>query len=142
MGKAIVFVIDDEASVRKALARLLNSAGLQVETFASADEFLHRPRYDGPGCLVLDVHMPGQGGLELQEAMASAHDPLPIIFISGRGDIQENGRSMKEGSVEFLQKPFSDTDLLAAIDQALARAGSYRQQGDPRAGVDTDAALS
>ncbi len=131
MGKVIVFVIDDEASVRKALARLLNSAGFQVETFASADEFLRRPRYEGPGCLLLDVHMPGQGGIELQEAMASAHDTLPIIFISGRSDIQENGRSMKEGAVEFLQKPFSDMDLLEAIDRSLARVGSCRSQRGP-----------
>ncbi len=138
MGKAIVFVIDDEASVRKALARLLNSAGLQVETFGSADEFLRRPRYEGPGCLLLDVHMPGQGGLELQEAMASAHDPLPIIFISGRGDIQENSRSLKAGAVQFLQKPFSDTDLLAAIDRALAKGISCRAHGDPGVGISTD----
>ncbi len=130
MRDAIVFVIDDEASVRKALARLLNSAGFQVETFASADEFLRRPHYEGPGCLVLDVHMPGQGGLELQEAMASAHDTLPIIFISGRSDIQENGRSTKAGAIEFLQKPFSDIDLLSAIDRSLARAGSCRSQRD------------
>ncbi len=140
MGKAIVFVIDDEASVRKALARLLNSAGFQVETFASADEFLRRPRYKGPGCLLLDVHMPGQGGLELQDAMASAHDSLPIILISGRSDIQENGRSMETGAVEFLQKPFSDTDLLAAIDRSLARAASCRVQGDADAGIGINAA--
>ena len=140
MGEAIVFVIDDEASVRKALARLLRSAGFQVETFASVSDFLSRPHYDGPGCLVLDVHLPGQSGLELQEAMPSSDYSLPIIFISGNSDIPESARGMKAGAVDFLQKPFSDTDLLAAIDRSLAGAGSCRAQGNPKAGADADAA--
>ncbi len=116
-----VFVIDDEASVRKALARLLGSAGYRVETFASAREFLGRPHYSGPGCLVLDVHMPGQSGLELQQAVASADNPLPIVFISGKSNIPESVRGMKAGAVDFLLKPFSDTDLLAAIERSLAK---------------------
>ncbi len=120
-GGGVVFVIDDEASVRKALARLLNSAGYRFETFASASEFLSRAHYDGPGCLVLDVHMPGQSGLELQETMVSADSYLPIIFISGKSDIPESVRGMKAGAVDFLQKPFTDKDLLAAIDLSLAK---------------------
>ncbi len=134
-GGGTVFVIDDEPSVRKALARLLCSAGYRVEAFASAREFLGRPRYDGPGCLVLDVHMPGQSGLELQEAMVTADNPLPIVFISGKSNIPESVRGMKAGAVDFLQKPFRDTDLLAAIDRSLAKDREARAARAERAEI-------
>jgi FixJ family two-component response regulator len=120
-GQATVFVIDDEASVRKAVARLLKSAGHQAETFASAGEFLERPHHDGPGCLVLDVKMPGQGGLELQEALAKAGYCLPIIFVSGRSNIPISVRAMKAGAMDFLTKPFEHTALLEAVRLSLAK---------------------
>ena len=132
----IVFVIDDEPSVRKALARLLNSAGFRPETFASANDFLQRPHYDGPGCLVLDVHMPGLSGLELQDAMASAGYYLPIVFISGKSDIPESVRGMKAGAVDFLKKPFSDTELLAAINVSLKKDLEARAARAERAKID------
>lgn len=117
----IVFVIDDDPSVRKALSRLLKSHGLAVETFASAGEFLSRPRYDGPGCLVLDLRMPGLNGLELQKQLEPAGYRLPIVFITGHGDIPSSVSAMKAGAVDFLPKPFDDTELLAAIQQALEK---------------------
>ena len=125
-GKAIVFVIDDEPSVRKALARLLRSAGQQVETFASAEDFLKREHHDGPGCLVLDVRMPGVTGLDLQHALAKAEYALPIVFISGQSDIPTSVRAMKAGAVDFLPKPFRDRDLLEAIQRSLAKARQAR----------------
>jgi RNA polymerase sigma factor (sigma-70 family) len=118
---ATVFVIDDEASVRKAVARLLTSAGHQVETFGSAEEFLRRPSYDGPGCLILDVKMPGQSGIELQEALANAGCYLPVIFVSGRSDIPISVKAMKAGAVDFLTKPFQHTELLKAVNVSLAK---------------------
>lgn len=121
VGEATVFVIDDEASVRRSVARLLKSADHQVEVFGSAEEFLRRPHYDGPGCLILDVKMPGQSGLELQEALAKAGYRLPVIFISGRSDIPVSVKAMKAGAVDFLTKPFQHTDLLGAVDVSLAK---------------------
>ena len=118
---ATVFVIDDEASVRKSVARLLRSAGHRVETFGSAEEFLRRPHHDGSGCLILDVKMPGQSGLELQEALASAGYHLPVIFVSGRSDIPISVKAMKAGAVDFLTKPFQHTNLLKAVEVSLAR---------------------
>ena len=118
---ATVFVIDDEASVRKSVARLLRSAGHRVETFGSAEEFLRRPHHDGSGCLILDVKMPGQSGLELQEALASAGYHLPVIFVSGRSDIPISVKAMKAGAVDFLTKPFQHTNLLKAVDVCLAK---------------------
>ncbi len=120
-GDATVFVIDDEASVRKSVARLLTSAGHRVETFASAEEFLQRPHYDRSGCLILDVKMPGQSGLELQEALAKADYYLPVIFVSGRSDIPISVKAMKAGAVDFLTKPFHHTDLLKAVEVSLAK---------------------
>ncbi|HSB70976.1 MAG TPA: response regulator transcription factor [Candidatus Methylomirabilis sp.] len=120
-GDATVFVIDDEASVRKSVARLLRSAGHQVEAFGSAEEFLRRPHYDGSGCLILDVKMPGQSGLELQEALASAGYHLPVIFVSGRSDIPISVKAMKAGAVDFLTKPFQHTNLLKAVEVSLAK---------------------
>ena len=102
---ATVFVVDDEPSVRKVLARLLKSAGHRVETFGSAEEFLGSPDRDGPGCLILDFQMPGQSGLELQKVLAEAECALPVIFVSGHSDIPVSVKAMKAGAVDFLTKP-------------------------------------
>jgi FixJ family two-component response regulator len=126
--KAIVFVVDDDLSVREALGSLIRSTGLKVETFASAQEFLARPRPDMPSCLVLDVRLPGLGGLELQKRMAEVNIEIPIVFITGHGDIPMSVQAMKAGAVEFLTKPFVDRDLLDAIQQAIRRDRAARQQ--------------
>src|SRR2546428_11894569 len=117
----IVFVVDDDPSIREALTSLLRSIGLSVETFGSAREFLTRQQLDTPGCLVLDVRLPGLSGLDLQHELAAAQINLPIIFITGHGDIPMTVRAMKAGAVEFLTKPFRDQDLLDAMQQALER---------------------
>jgi len=127
-----VFVIDDDAAVREALQSLLRSVGLRVTTFASAREFLTSRRPDAPACLVLDVRLPGLSGLDLQRELAAAAIDLPIIFITGHGDIPMTVQAMKAGAVEFLTKPFRDQDLLDAIAQALERDRAARAQ---RAGV-------
>jgi FixJ family two-component response regulator len=119
---ATVFIVDDDASVRRSLARLVKSAGYAAETFASAREFLDSDRVSkGPGCLVLDIQMPGLNGLELQQELARLASSLPIIFITGHGDIPTSVRAMKAGAVDFLPKPFQDTDLLRAVATALER---------------------
>lgn len=117
----VVFVVDDDSSLRHALTNLLRSVGLRVETFGSAREFLAGPRPDAPGCVVLDVRLPGLSGLDLQRELAAAQIDLPIIFITGYGDIPMTVQAMKAGAVEFLTKPFRDQDLLDAIQQALER---------------------
>jgi FixJ family two-component response regulator len=124
----IVFVIDDDESIRKALQSLIRSVGLAVQTFASAQEFLQRSRPDVPACLILDVRMPGRSGLDLQRDLGEANIHIPIIFITGHGDIPMSVRAMKAGAVEFLTKPFRDQDLLDAIQQALERDRSARSQ--------------
>jgi FixJ family two-component response regulator len=128
MSEAIVFVIDDDESIRDALKSLIRSVGLSVETFASAHDFLQRQRPDIPGCLILDVRMPGLSGLDLQRDLTDANIHLPIIFITGHGDIPMSVRAMKAGAVEFLTKPFRDQDLLDAIQQALERDRLTRSQ--------------
>jgi FixJ family two-component response regulator len=127
-GTAIVFVVDDDESVRKAMESLLRSVGLRVETFPSAHAFLEARRADLPGCLVLDVRLPGLSGLDLQRMMAEANIHTPVIFITGDGDIPMSVRAMKAGAVEFLTKPFRDQDLLDAIQQAIARDQVARKQ--------------
>lgn len=118
-----VFLVDDDNSVRKALARLIRAAGYEIKAFASAQEFIESmPETAGVGCLVLDVRMPGFNGLDLQNAMRAANMPIPIIFITGHGDIPMSVRAMKAGAVDFLAKPVQSKVLLRAIDQALARA--------------------
>lgn len=119
----IVFVVDDEPSVRKSLDRLLKAAGYRVETFASASEFLARRREDEICCLVLDVQMPDVNGLELQQTLAQSDRPVPIVFITGHGNIPTSVQAMKAGATDFLSKPFDAKDLLAAIDHALEKAG-------------------
>ena len=118
-GDPIVFVVDDDPSMREALADLIASVGLSVEAFKSAPEFLERTRPDAPACLVLDVRLPGLGGLDLQRELLRREAPIPIIFITGHGDIPMSVRAMKEGAVEFLPKPFRDQDLLDAIQHAI-----------------------
>jgi FixJ family two-component response regulator len=125
---AIVFVIDDDESMREALKSLIRSVGLKVETFASAHEFLQSRRPDLPACLILDVRMPGLSGLDLQRDLSEANIHIPIIFITGHGDIPMSVRAMKAGAVEFLTKPFRDQDLLDAIQQALERDRLMRSQ--------------
>jgi FixJ family two-component response regulator len=126
----MVFVVDDDPFVRKSLGRLLKANGYRAETFASAWEFLRRDAYPGPGCLVLDVQLPDLNGLELQQRLAGTADSLPIIFISGHGDIPISVRAMKNGALDFLPKPFTTQDLLRIIGEALER--SRREQKDHR----------
>jgi FixJ family two-component response regulator len=117
----IVFVVDDDASVREALSSLIRSIDLNVETFSSAREFLQHKRPDVPACLVLDVRLPGLSGLDLQRELVAAKNVIPIIFITGHGDVPMSVRAMKAGAVEFLTKPFRDQELLDAIQQAIER---------------------
>jgi len=116
-----VFVVEDDASVREALDSLIRSVGLRVETFFSGREFLHCHRPEGPACLVLDVRLPDKDGLQIQQELAAAGCSIPIIFITGHGDIPMSVRAMKAGAAEFLTKPVRDEDLLEAIHTALAR---------------------
>ena len=125
---AMVFVVDDDISMREALSSLIRSAGFKVLTYASSKEFLAHGKTDAPACLVLDVRLPGVGGLELQRELIAANNPIPIIFITAHGDIPMSVRAMKAGAVEFLPKPFRDEDLLEAIRQAIARDGEALQQ--------------
>jgi two-component system, LuxR family, response regulator FixJ len=123
-----VFVVDDDASVRRGLERLLRSVGYRVETFASAREFLERGRLEGAGCLVLDVRMPGQSGLELHEVLVAGGHDIPVVFITGHGDIPMAVRAMKSGAADFLAKPFDDEVLLDAVRQAIATDRSRRPE--------------
>jgi FixJ family two-component response regulator len=125
-----VFVVDDDAGVRAAIQGLLKSAGLRCESFTSAEEFLRGNRPDGPSCLVLDVSLPGVNGLEFQRGLADAGLQIPIVFITGHGDIPMTVKAMKSGAVEFLTKPFLDDALLDAIQVALDRDRLTRQQRD------------
>ena len=125
---AIVFVVDDDEGMRQSLKNLIGSVGLQVKVFASAQEFLRSKLTDVPGCLVLDVRLPGLSGLDLQKRMAEAGIEIPIIFITGHGDIPMTVQAMKAGAVEFLTKPFRDQDLLDAIQQALEHDRKTREQ--------------
>jgi FixJ family two-component response regulator len=124
----IVYVVDDDSSIRQALSSLIRSVGLKVETFGSAQEFLHAPRADAPACLVLDVRLPDGSGLDLPNELRGMDVPLPIIFITGHGTIPMTVRAMKSGAIEFLTKPFRDEDLLAAIKVALERDRTSRDE--------------
>jgi FixJ family two-component response regulator len=117
----VVYVVDDDEGVRNSLESLIRSVGLSVQTFASAQEFLGTKRKNAPGCLVLDVRLPGLSGLDLQSELARAEIQTPIVFITGHGDIPMSVRAMKAGAVEFLTKPFREEDLLDAIRQAIKR---------------------
>ena len=123
-----VFVVDDDVSMREALKNLMRSVGIEVETFGAAHEFLSSQRCGAPGCLVLDVRLPGLGGLDLQRQLAEANIQIPIVFITGHGDIPMSVSAMKAGAVEFLTKPFRDQDLLDAVRQAVDRDRAARVQ--------------
>lgn len=125
---SLVFVVDDDASVRKSLARLVKGAGYEVETFTSVRDFLARPPYDGPSCLVLDVRMPGLTGLDLQEALQATGQRLSIVFITGWGDVRASVKAMKGGAVDVLTKPLDEGTLLAAIQQAVTRTIEERRE--------------
>ena len=149
MSKSVplVYVVDDDASVREALSSLIRSVGLRVEVFASAQEFLAHPQTDAPSCLVLDVQLPGLSGLDLQQELAKADIQIPIIFLTGHGDIPTSVRAIKAGALEFLTKPFNDEDLLDAIQQGIARNQRAQKQREDLASqkfgdiVGTSAAL-
>src|SRR5580698_5662519 len=123
-----VIIVDDDALVRGSIQGMLKSIGLRSEAFATPQEFLHSKRSDGPSCLILDVQLPGLSGLDFQQALADAGFEIPIIFITGYGDIPMSVKAMKSGAVEFLTKPFQDEDLLEAIQQALDRDRDRRRQ--------------
>ncbi|MGZ5951165.1 MAG: response regulator transcription factor, partial [Isosphaeraceae bacterium] len=127
-SRPLVFVVDDNLAVRTSLKRLIQSLGLDVQTFASAHEFLGAPRPDGPACLVLDVRLPDLSGLDLQQKLAKSNVELPIIFITGHGDIPMSVRAMKAGAVEFLTKPFREQDLLEAIQHGIEKHRGTRQR--------------
>jgi FixJ family two-component response regulator len=127
-GAPMVFVIDDDAGVRASIQGLLKAVGLRSEAFGTGQEFLRCKRPDAPSCLVLDVRLPGVNGLDFQRQLADAGVQIPIVFITGHGDIPMSVRAMKSGAVEFLTKPFRDEDLLDAIRQALNRDQAARQQ--------------
>src|SRR6266566_3635498 len=135
-----VFVVDDDRSTRESLSNLLRSTGLNVQTFASAHAFLTSRRPEAPSCLVLDVQLPGFSGLELQQELAKAQCPIPIIFITGHGDIPMSVRAMKAGAIEFLTKPCRDDDLLHAVEQAMTRSRQLAPGTHPPADEPPDAA--
>lgn len=128
--KPIVFVIDDDSSVRKSLSRLLRSADYTVEAFPSAEEFLRREHFDGVGCILLDVKMPGLSGIDLQEELSKADYHMPIIFITGHGNIPMSVQAMKKGAVDFLTKPFDDKELLQTIEKAIEKDTYARAEYD------------
>ena len=127
-ANAIIYVVDDDASFRNAVSRLLRAGGYAFRTFASATEFLQSARPDVPGCVLLDLRMPGCGGLDVQSAFARSGDPLPIVFLSGHGDISTSVRAIREGADDFLTKPVKKVVLFAAIERALARHAQERVQ--------------
>lgn len=125
---AIIYVVDDDASIREALKNLFRSVGLEVETYSSAQQFLAAKRRDAPGCLVLDIRLHGVSGLDLQHQLLEAQVQIPIIFITGHGDIPMSVRAMKAGAVEFLTKPFRDQDLLDAVHEGIRRDRESRHR--------------
>jgi len=133
--KPIVYVVDDDPSVRKALERLLRSAGHDAKTFASAPEFLDCSHPDSPGCLVLDIKMPKVSGLELQERLAEKGISFPIIFITGHGTVPASVKALKAGAMDFLQKPFKDRDLLDAVSRGIERHRRLRQEESEMKGL-------
>src|SRR5207253_8918509 len=128
--RPVVFVVDDDPSMRESLRDLVDSVGLEARVFGSAPEFLQAKRPDVPGCLVLDVRLPGSSGLHFQQELAKAGVQLPVIFITGHGDIPMSVKAIKAGAVDFLPKPVKDTDLLRAIEQAVARSVDDRAERD------------
>jgi FixJ family two-component response regulator len=134
--EAVVYVVDDDPGVRKALSRLMRSVGLDVVALPSAQEFLDAPPTGHPACLVLDVRLPGLGGLDLQSRLRGDQQSIPIVFITGHGNVPTSVRAMKGGAVDFLQKPFQDEDLLAAVHRALAQSRRARADRAARAEIE------
>jgi two-component system response regulator FixJ len=128
--KPTIFIVDDDPSVRDSMVLMLESVGFNVKTFVSAQDFLNADLQKGPGCLILDVRMPGMSGLDLQEKLASAKIPLPIIFVTGHGTVPMSVRAMKAGAVDFLQKPFEEQDLLDAINRAINQQKERKSKTD------------
>ena len=139
-GTPIIYLVDDDPSFLRALSRRLRAADYRVETFGSAEDFLTRRRSDAAGCAVLDLQMPGPGGLELQEALARADEPLPVVFLTAYGDISSSVQAMKRGAVDFLTKPVRGDELLDAVQRALASPG-VPQRGE-RSGRSGSGALA
>jgi FixJ family two-component response regulator len=135
--QSVVFIVDDDASLREAMQRLFRSVGLQVEAFASAAEFLQRKLSDVPSCLVLDVRLPGLSGLDFQTELAKANIQIPIVFMTGHGDIPMTVKAMKAGAVEFLPKPFRDQDMLDAVRLGIERDRARREGEGAISGVRT-----
>lgn len=135
-GAEIVFVVDDEAPMRNALQRLFESAGLAVEAYATAQEFLDSCRPDTAGCLVLDVRMPGMSGLELQQELASRDVKIPVVFLTGSADVPMAVQAMQAGAVDFLEKPFENEILLARVREALERGARMQHDAGLRAGIE------
>lgn len=131
-AEATVFVVDDDAAMRDSLSMLIRSVGLGVQTFASAGAFLHSREADRPGCLIADIRMPGMSGLELQERLAASGDHMPVIILTGHGDVSTAVRAMKSGAVDFLQKPFQAETLLELIQHALEKDAAERDAADLR----------
>ena len=125
---SMVFIVDDDPLIRASIQGLLKSASLQSESFETAEQFLKRGRWDGPSCLILDISLPGMSGLDFQALLQNAGLQIPIIFVTGHGDIPKTVKAMKLGASEFLTKPFNDQELLDAVDQALARDRSHRKE--------------
>jgi FixJ family two-component response regulator len=134
-NRPMVFVVDDDSAVRSSLKRLIQSLGLDAQTFASAHEFLGASRPDRPGCLVLDVRMPDLSGLDLQQELVRLNEDLPIIFITGHGDIPMSVRAMKAGAVEFLTKPFREQELLEAIQHGIEKHRGARKRNAELGGL-------
>ncbi len=141
MPEPTVFVVDDDAQVRESLCWLINSVGLEVESYASAREFLDRYDREEPGCLILDLRMPGMGGLQLQQQLTAQGVIIPIIMISAYGDVPAAVQAMKAGAVDFIEKPFTDQLLLERVHQAIERDAQYRRQRRQRADFDARFAL-
>jgi two-component system response regulator FixJ len=135
-----IFVIDDDASMRRALTFLLQSAGYKVETHSSAEEFLRREHYDGVGCIILDVQMPGLSGMDLQERLMRSDYRIPIIFLTGHGELSMGVQAMKKGAIDFLSKPCDDEQLLEAVRSAIEKdthaRGSYKEEQEIRRRID------
>lgn len=125
-----IFVIDDDASVRRSLPLLLKASDYDVETFSSSEEFLNREQFDGTGCIILDINLEGISGLELQEELMNKQDSLPIVFITGKGGVPESVQALKKGAIDFLQKPFDDEQLLNAVEEALTKSHEIKKEFD------------
>jgi len=125
-----IFVIDDDASVRRSLPLLLKASDYDVETFSSSEEFLNREQFNGTGCIILDINLEGISGLELQEELMNKQDSLPIVFITGKGGVPESVQALKKGAIDFLQKPFDDKELLDAVEEALTKSHEIKKEFD------------